>query len=610
MHPIRRTLFSVAAGVLFLAAESRAASVSVNAQLSRPQVNFGEMAEVQVTVSGAQRADVPQEIRAEGLQIRLSGQSTQVQMVNFKVSSSAVYTYVVLPLKTGNFTIPSVSVSADGQPFRTPALRFSVVDAVATGTSAPGGAVPSAPSSVMPMPPQGVPMPGFQQRRQAPPPSSEGRLAFGEISCSKKEIYAGEMVPVEIRFYFDARYPVQVRGKVDFGGEGVLVERFADPKESVEEREGLPYNVLTFKTLLSAVKPGTIDIPSATLDSQIQMPGAMPPGFDDPIFRQMMGGQSPFTQNKEVKVKTAPLHLEILPLPKEGRPASFAGAVGQFDLDALVQNPKPAPGDPVTFTVKIGGKGNFKGMGAPVLTGTEGWRSYPPTDKFDSSDSLSYSGVKSFDFTLIAQEARQSSPGSEFSYFDPGSAKYVTLTTKPLPLDASPGNPTNTAASSPAAATVPAGAPAGAGDAGADAGVKEGEPLSVITLHSWKSPIHRMAFPAVTIVMIVLTLALAGILFWRDLEARGGTASSRRRRRLSELRSVLDDGGSDAALLYDAAVEYAGLIAPPSEKRDSVIASLMERRDVLKYGSGGSRPVAASERDELLRTLRDLELSK
>ena len=602
--------FLTLAALLGLAtARCASADVTVTSELSRPEVAVGEMVELQVRVNGAQGAEVPQELPVEGLQIRLTGQSTQVQMVNFKVSSSVLYSYAILPMQAGNFTIPSVPVAAGGRQFRTPALRLTVHDRPA-GTAA-------APTPYIPAPQVVPPAPAYPQQpvaripRPQQPPAS-GRIAFGEINCPKRSLYAGEMVPVEIRYYFDARYPVQIRGKVDFGSEGILIERFPDPKESREERDGIEYNVLTFRTLLSAVKPGVIDIPPAKIDSQIQMPGALPPGFDDPVFRQLMGGQSPFTQSKDVAVKTAPLHLEILPLPKEGRPSSFAGAVGQFDLDAVVQNPRPAPGDPVTLTVKIGGKGNFNGMGAPVLTGTEGWRSYPPTDKFDSSgssDGFAYTGVKSFDFTLIAQEARQSSPGSEFSYFDPSTAKYVTLSTKPLPVDASPGAPTNTASSSASATTVVSKAPANAAAtaSGKDvAAVKEGDPIPGITLRPWSTPAHRSEFLIAAAAMIVATLALAGILYLRDLQARGGTASSRRRRRIAHLWSSLNADDLDAASSYDAAVEYAGLVAPPSEERDAAIASLSGRRDALKYGSGGSVPLPPPEREQLLQTLRKL----
>ena len=570
-----------------------AADVSVSAELSRPQISQGEMAELQIKVSGAQQADVPQQIQAEGLQIRLTGQSTQVQMVNFKVSSSVVYSYIVMPLRTGSFTIPGATITADGRQFRTPELSFNVDDAKAQSVN---------PSAVPPQSP-GIPMPGFQQRRarSAQQPPDEGRLVFGEINCPKKTLYAGEMTPVEIRYYFDARYPVQVRGRVDFGCEGILVERFPDPKQTREDRDGIAYNVLTFHSLLSAVKPGALEVAPAKLDCEIEMPGALPPGFDDPVFRQLMGGQAGVSQQKQVTIKTSGLHLEVLPLPKEGRPESFAGAVGQFDIDSIVSNPHPAAGDPANLVVKIGGRGNFKGMGAPVLTQTDGWRSYPPNDKFDSSDELSYTGVKSFDFTLIAQQPQKESPGCEFSYFDPTTSKYVTLTSKPLPLVASPGvaSPTVSGATS----SSPTPVPSPGQKPSKNVPPKEGQPLSGINLRSWTTPMQRSEFLIATIAMLVATAALAGILAYWKIQSQGGTAASRRRKHLAELRSLLTAGSVDAGVYYEAALEYAKLVLPPSEKRDALILGLTERRDLLKYGSGGLLPLPAIEHRELLESL-------
>ena len=587
-----------------------AADVSVSAELTRPQISQGEMAELQIKVSGAQQADVPQQIQTDGLQIRLTGQSTQVQMVNFKVTSSVIYSYIVMPLRTGNFTIPGVTVTADGRQFRTGELAFKVDDSRSAPTpssssSAQMGLPPGMPQGMPPGILGGIPMPGFQQRRPRPAPQriDEGKLAFGEINCPKKTLYAGEMTPVEIRYYFDARYPVQVRGRVDFGCEGILVERFPDPKQTREDRDGITYNVLTFHSLLSAVKPGSLDVAPAKLDCEMQLPGGLPPGFDDPVFQQLMGGQNGFGQAKELSVKTSGLHLEVLPLPKEGRPESFAGAVGQFDIDSIVSNPHPAPGDPANLVVKIGGRGNFKGMGAPVLTQTDGWRSYPPSDKFDSSDELSYTGVKSFDFTLIAQYPQKESPGCEFSYFDPTNAKYVTLTSKPLPLIASPGGPSPTIAGAIPAASpeaTPARLPLASGNS---ASLKEGEPMSGITLHSWATPLQRNEFLIASLAMLVATAALAGILAYLKIQAQGGTAATRRRKHLAELRSLLVSGTTDAGSTYDAAVEYAELVIPPSEKRDALISGLTERRDMLKYGSGGSLPLPASEHRELLGSL-------
>jgi hypothetical protein len=600
LHRLQRRLCAVAALLAAGISTLAAADISVTAEMSRPEISAGEMAELQIRVTGAQQADVPQQISVEGLQVRLTGQSTQVQMVNFKVSSSVVYSYIVMPLRTGNFTIPGVTVTADGRQFRTAPIRFAVADT----RSAP------VPAVQQPAPVNPPPFPGLQppprRPRSAPQRVDESRLAFGEINCSKKTIYAGEVVPVEIRYYFDANYQVQVRGKLDFGSEGIVAERFPDPKESREERDGTVYNVLTFRTLLSAVKPGAIDVPPAKLDCQVQVPGGAPPGFDDPIFGQLLGGQSPFMQARDLQVKTAPLHLEILPLPKEGRPASFSGAVGQFDIDAIVANPKPAPGDPATLSVKIGGKGNFKGMGAPVLTEDDGWRSYPPTDKFDSSDELSYSGVKSFDFTLIAQEPKKASPGAEFSYFDPTTAKYVTLSTKPLPLQASPG----TASNPPVAPDATVGSGNSKEPSTAPAAdrqeVKQGDPVPGITLRSWRTPLARSEFMIATLAMLVAAASLAGILWYRQLQAQGGSARARRRKRISELLSAVRSESLDATATFEAALGYLELAIPPSEGREAVVASLTQRRDQLKYGAGGTRPLASAERAEILNALTGL----
>jgi len=599
LHHLRRRLLAVAVSCAAGISSLGAADISVTAEMSRPEISAGEMAELQIKVTGAQQADVPQQIAVDGLQVRLTGQSTQVQMVNFKVSSSVVYSYIVMPLRTGNFTIPGVTITADGRQFRTAPLQFAVADTRAA----------PAPAVQQPAPVAPPPFPGLQppprRARPAAQRVDESRLSFGEISCAKKAIFAGEVVPVEIRYYFDANYQVQVRGKVDFGSEGIVAERFPEPKETREERDGTVYNVLTFKTLLSAVKPGTIDVPPAKLDCQVQVPGGAPPGFDDPIFRQLMGGQSPFMQSRDLQVKTTPLHLEIMPLPKEGRPSSFSGAVGQFDIDAVVPNPKPAPGDPVTLSVKIGGKGNFKGMGAPVLTDDEGWRSYPPTDKFDGTDELSYSGVKSFDFTLIAQEAKKASPGAEFSYFDPTTAKYVTLNTKPLPLQASPGAASNPAATPDTTAGSGEKSPNKTG--GSDhQEVKQGDPIPGITLRSWKTPLARSEFLIATLAMLTAAAALTGILWYRHVQAHGGSARARRRKRIAELLESVRSESLDATATFEAALGYLELSVPASEEREALINSSTCRRDPLKYGAGGTRPLASAERAEILTAITGL----
>ena len=127
--------------------------------------------------------------------------------------------------------------------------------------------------------------------------------------------------------------------------------------------------------------------------------------------------------------------------------------------------------------------------------------------------------------------------------------------------------------------------------------------MSGITLRSWTTPVQRTDFLVASLAMLVAAAALAGILAYIKIQSQGGTAASRRRKHIAELRSLITSGTSDAGSTYEAALDYAELVLPPSEKRDALISGLTERRDLLKYGSGGSLTLPASEHRELLGLL-------
>jgi hypothetical protein len=103
-----------------------ATEVRVGSELSQSDVVVGQITELRVWVTGAQGAEVPQELRVEGLQIRLTGEITKSQMVLYKLANSMVYTYSVVPSREGTYTIPSIPVSVGGRQLRTAPLQLSV----------------------------------------------------------------------------------------------------------------------------------------------------------------------------------------------------------------------------------------------------------------------------------------------------------------------------------------------------------------------------------------------------------------------------------------------------------------------------------------------------
>src|SRR5438270_7637560 len=103
--------------ILFLATIASAAtqssfatSPSVTAVLSDSQPAIGQMVQLEIKVTGAQSANVPETISIDGLEIHQTGTSRQFEMHNFDVSSSVTYNYTVMPLRAGTFKIPPQNI--------------------------------------------------------------------------------------------------------------------------------------------------------------------------------------------------------------------------------------------------------------------------------------------------------------------------------------------------------------------------------------------------------------------------------------------------------------------------------------------------------------------
>jgi hypothetical protein len=86
--------------------------------------------------------------------------------------------------------------------------------------------------------------------------------------------------------------------------------------------------------------------------------------------------------------------------------------------------------------LNIVGNGNFDRIEAPVLKEARGWRSYPPATTFrkDASDDLGISGTKTFEMAVIPEERKTKMPAFDFTFFDPVTERYVTLSSDPAPL--------------------------------------------------------------------------------------------------------------------------------------------------------------------------------
>ncbi len=591
----------------------------VQAELSQDHAAVGQPVRLSISVTGARGAQVPQQLKIDGIDARFIGKSEQMQwqMNGGGVNSTATstYSYLIVPLRQGEFTIPSIPVAVGGKTVKTSSLRLSVSG---------GQGVPVLPA---------IPIPQGQTARQSvsPPPSArptprsrssqsdEKKIAFGDLIIPKKTVYVGEVVPIELRFYFDASYPVRLPDRPSFSGDGFTVMRFSKPIEKQQEVDGRIYNVVIFQTAFSAAKSGTLEVPPASMESQIQLPGRGPSGMDD-FFGGFFGNMMSSGDIRQTTVPTQSAKLDVKPLPKDGRPEDFSGAIGQFSLEASAA-PKQAPaGDPISLTVTVSGRGNFDAMRPPVLLEDDGWRTYPPGEKFEASpsDPIGFNGEKRFEYMLVAREDRSKTPLAQLSFFDPSLEKYVTIKSAAIEV-AAKGTADQAAVA--AATPAPEAQPAPAVSAPPQ---KESMLASNFSPASFTSLVHDRRFLMVNGALAVAWSAALMLGLGRAVAASPFAKRSAARRDNRKLLHKMEDTQCSAQQFFQIAEEFVhsrlASNGAHSDARDllensgvsdetkAAVRTVLNRHDEWKYSASAPHlNLDAGERRQILDQLKSFD---
>jgi hypothetical protein len=408
---------------------------SVTAVLSSSQATVGETVELQIKVTGPGDARPPEEISIDGLEIHSTGTSRQFEIHNFATNSSVTYNYTILPLRAGRFKIPPQIVQAGGQLLKTPDLVLNVADTAGQATTS---------------------RPGRTNQRQS---TTAGDLVFAELIVPKKTAYVGEIVPVQIHMGFDARVHPRLVEPPDITGQGFTAQKLQQSSQNLETINGKPFDVVTFKTAITAARAGKFEIGPVKAKAQVVVPRrrSAPRSrspfdlfdeddpFSDPFF------SNPFAQlgeRRDISISSDPVALEVKPLPPSA-PPSFSGAIGSFTMASDAKPKNVQVGDPITVTTTISGRGNFDRVNAPLLEDERGWHKYPPSSKFKQDDEVGISGTKSFEMVISPNENKHSLPVLAFSYFDPAKEQYVTLHSEATPITVQGGAPAPAVAAQP-----------------------------------------------------------------------------------------------------------------------------------------------------------------
>ena len=384
-----------------------AVQLQVNTSVSPSVVPLNGQFTLEVELRGANRVDAEPSLPELGDFSRYIGRnsSTSMQMIGGVTTVSLTIQYRYRAIREGTFEIGAVEVQAGGQVLRTRPVTLTVSTAVDAAGVGPD--------------PSGI--------------GAEDLFIVAEVS--KTRVYENE--PIEVSYRLFTRVNVSSYSLFDLAeNEGFWVEEVPGPRNSpVEQRvlDGQPYTTAVLRrVVLFPAGPGTKTIEPMSVEASVRIRRQTRRLLDD-----FFSGNSFFPSQEPTVITSAPVEVEVLPLPVPGRPRSFTGLVGRLNVSASIDRSSVETNDAVTLELIVEGEGNLQGLAAPIIDFPADFEVFPPevTESIDRSDSR-IRGSKTYEYVLIPRSpGPKTIPPVEMSYFDAESALYATSASQPLRLD-------------------------------------------------------------------------------------------------------------------------------------------------------------------------------
>jgi hypothetical protein len=137
------------------------------------------------------------------------------------------------------------------------------------------------------------------------------------------------------------------------------------------------------------------------------------------------------------ELRSASPRVTVLPIPEEGRPTTFNGAVGNLSITSMVMPERAAVGDAVSLVIEVKGTGNIKALPPPILPRVDGVEILEPSETTElSNDQRTIKGTKRFTWVLVPErEGVVDLPAIEYTSFDPEARTFRHHQTDPGDLE-------------------------------------------------------------------------------------------------------------------------------------------------------------------------------
>ena len=330
-------------------------------------------------------------------------QAVSNRWINGDRTYSKTYSYYLQPNSRGRKTIAQAEITVDDKIYKTTPLDVEVTAAVEKPTD------------------------GDDSELIA----SDNLHLVAEVSDATP--YLNEGITVVYKLYVSPRISVSNFREVDspkfsdFWSQNIEIRELR-PENG--EYQGEPYRyVVLKKAVLYPQKTGELELEPLTLSVSVDVPSDRRDIFGSRIYK---------TINKTVAAGTRT--IDVKPLP-DGKPAGFTGAVGKFSMDVSTTKEKLKASESLEAKVEIRGNGNLNLFELPALEVPSSLEMYSPERIENVTTTLNGKQGSIIDNYTIVPTRKGQYPIKplNFSYFDPQSETYKSLSSQEIVIEVEEG---------------------------------------------------------------------------------------------------------------------------------------------------------------------------
>lgn len=294
-----------------------------------------------------------------------------------------------------------------------------------------------------------------QQRQQAPEMIGKEDIAknlFIKVDVDKTNVTLGEQITATYKLY--ARMPMEVNltklpSLIGFWSQDYKIPQ--PPKPTREVVNGKEYQVFEIKkTALFPTQTGQLELDPAEAEGVAQILVPKKVKQDNPFdhFFGRGGGDQYVTtyayEETPVKLRSSGIKIQVNDIPGT-KPSSFDGAIGRYTIESNIDKTELTTDDNATITLRVSGSGNLKLIGTPVIKFPEDIDAFDPKiEDTISNTNNTIAGYKTFTYSFAPRIAGKFTiPPTEFSYYDPNTKQFNTLTTPSYTIHVKPGKNDN-----------------------------------------------------------------------------------------------------------------------------------------------------------------------